>query len=172
MMEADIEAQRPGPGAKSLVPEVQNNGADTGPHNSLVARIIDQGHKLLNEMRESLKSQPQPNNTPNSGRDRITVDGSLNGYPKLGAFVASNENYLIFRQFKYLQSRLLLNMQDQLREYETELISLERDYRVTGVHLQCRERDDHKSGRRKLLMQKIEERYEKYSQYAMFLRDM
>lgn len=79
-------------------------------------------------------------------------------------FVSSNENYLIFRRFQYLQARLLLNIQDQLREYETKLKLLEGDSEINGVNLHSREVDDHESGYRKQLMEKIEERYEKYSQ--------
>lgn len=54
-------------------------------------------------------------------------------------------------------------MQDQLRELEADLISLERDHKVTGVDLHCRERDELKSGRRRVVMEQIEKRYEKYS---------
>lgn len=72
-----------------------------------------------------------------------------------------NENYLVFRQFKYLRARLLLNIQDQLREYEEELDFIEGI--LPSANLACREYDDYSSGTRQELMGKIEERYEKYS---------
>ena len=69
---------------------------------------------------------------------------------------------LVFRQFKYLQARLILNIQDELRKLEHDLVVMERDNVRAGVDLHCRQSDDHEPGRRKQIMEKIEERYTKY----------
>lgn len=43
------------------------------------------------------------------------------GYPNLAAFTSSDEDFAIYRRFGYLQARLLLDKQDQLRELEERL---------------------------------------------------
>ncbi|KAK4540333.1 hypothetical protein LTR36_009290, partial [Oleoguttula mirabilis] len=48
------------------------------------------------------------------------------GYPNLAAFQDSSECFMIYRRFGYLQARLLLNRQDELRLLEEELDSHDR----------------------------------------------
>lgn len=43
------------------------------------------------------------------------------GYPNLAAFTNSDEDFAIYRRFGYLQARLLLDKQDQLRLLEEKL---------------------------------------------------
>jgi hypothetical protein len=43
------------------------------------------------------------------------------GYPNLAAFTSSDEEFAIYRRFGYLQARLLLDKQDQLRVLEERL---------------------------------------------------
>lgn len=43
------------------------------------------------------------------------------GYPNLAAFTSSDEDFAIYRRFGYLQARLLLDKQDQLRLLEEQL---------------------------------------------------
>lgn len=43
------------------------------------------------------------------------------GYPSLAAFHSSDEDFAIYRRFGYLQSRLILEKQDQLRILEERL---------------------------------------------------
>lgn len=56
-------------------------------------------------------------------------------------------------------------MQDQLRVCEEELAALE--VPITGVKMHSRVDDEKHSGRRKELMEEIEERYEKYSESSV-----
>jgi hypothetical protein len=49
------------------------------------------------------------------------------GYPRLAAFQSSDESFLLYRKFGYLQSRVLLDKQDQLRLLEKELHELDDD---------------------------------------------
>jgi hypothetical protein len=56
------------------------------------------------------------------------------GYPNVAAFLDSDDGFTIFRRFGYLQSRLLLNKQEDLRyaeqrlqELETEMIKQNKD---------------------------------------------
>jgi hypothetical protein len=48
-----------------------------------------------------------------------------NGYPRLAAILDSDQNFLLYRQFGYLQSRLLLYKQDELSELESKLDDLD-----------------------------------------------
>ncbi|KAI0111025.1 hypothetical protein F4776DRAFT_357952 [Hypoxylon sp. NC0597] len=92
-----------------------------------------------------------------------TLDDYRHGYPHLGAFLALDQNYLIFRRFGYLQARVLLNIQDQLREYEDKLVLLEKECEDYGV--QSREADDQHSWKRIELLQKIENKLERYTTF-------
>ncbi|ORY09326.1 hypothetical protein BCR34DRAFT_568705 [Clohesyomyces aquaticus] len=49
------------------------------------------------------------------------LNDSPKGYPNLAAFVDSDEGFAIYRRFGYIQSRLLLNKQEELRRLEVEL---------------------------------------------------
>ncbi|RYP00681.1 hypothetical protein DL764_006455 [Monosporascus ibericus] len=172
-MEPDLEAQRrtadctdgepasssSGHGDQSLNARTDRNGTLTsypGGNGSVFLKIC-----------HLFKHQGQPEQASPPREIRRTINSTPNGYPKLGALIATNENYLIFREFKYLQARLLLEIQDQLREYEDELDVLERDNHITLVNLRSREMDDRHSGQRKELMRKIEDRYEKYREFLV-----
>lgn len=56
---------------------------------------------------------------------RSTVVGSPLGYPRLAAMVDSDNNFMQYRRFGFLQTRILLNKQDELRELEYRLDRLD-----------------------------------------------
>lgn len=43
------------------------------------------------------------------------------GYPRVAAFLDSDDNFMIYRRFGFLYSRVLLQKQDELRELEKTL---------------------------------------------------
>ena len=49
------------------------------------------------------------------------VERCEDGYPYVAAFLDSDENFMLYRRFGYLHSRLLLRKQDKLRKLEAEL---------------------------------------------------
>lgn len=49
------------------------------------------------------------------------------GYPNLAAYQDSDEEFMIYRRFGYLQSRVLLERQDSLRKLEKELDSFDEE---------------------------------------------
>ena len=55
------------------------------------------------------------------------MDDCSTGYPNVGAFLDSDESYTIYRQFGYLQSRLLLEKQDELRLLEEKLDEMDKE---------------------------------------------
>jgi hypothetical protein len=90
------------------------------------------------------------------------------GYPRLAAFLDSDENFMLYRRFGFLQARLLLYKQDELREMEKELDRLDRiDEKKNATILKCREEDDVLFGKRKELFKKIEIKLKKYCEFTV-----
>jgi hypothetical protein len=53
------------------------------------------------------------------------VEEYPNGYPQLAAFQSSESSFSIYRAFDYLHSRVILEIQDELRSLEDNLQSLD-----------------------------------------------
>lgn len=68
------------------------------------------------------------------------------GYPRVAAFLDSDENFMIYRRFGFLYSRVLLQKQDELRELEETLDEMDqRDSRESDqsrLALQSRAKDE------------------------------
>jgi hypothetical protein len=110
------------------------------------------------------------------------VDRFRNGYPNLAAFLDSHENFMLYaakpindcraahlltmnryRRFGYLQSRLLLQKQDELRILEERLDQMDQDDMQDMEKLRMREKQG--SGRTALLRD-IEEAFCKYGRHS------
>ncbi|KAK5733769.1 hypothetical protein LTR17_009473 [Elasticomyces elasticus] len=59
-------------------------------------------------------------------RLQALVDEFPVGYPNLAVFADSDESFSLYRRFGYLQSRLLLDKQDELRQLESQLDNMDR----------------------------------------------
>ena len=83
------------------------------------------------------------------------------GYPLLASFLDSDENFMIYRRFGFLHTRLLLYKQDELRALEEELDEMDRkDFNGKDPEvLMCREDD---TEARKTLLNQIEKTLLKY----------
>lgn len=76
-----------------------------------------------------------------------TVQACPDGYPLLAAFLDSDDNFMHYRQFGYLQARLLLEKQNQLRLLEEDLDVLDDLAKQSGSReLTTREDIDSESG--------------------------
>ncbi|KAF2231422.1 hypothetical protein EV356DRAFT_293280 [Viridothelium virens] len=87
------------------------------------------------------------------------------GYPHLAAFLDSDENFMVYRRFGYLQSRLLLEKQDELRKLERKLDLID-DYNKTAnpTLLQMRDlTEEEGAAPRRALFTQIEERFREYT---------
>jgi hypothetical protein len=51
----------------------------------------------------------------------VLVKDKHRGYHSLSTFLDSDENFMLYRRFGYLHSRMLLRKQDELRKLEAEL---------------------------------------------------
>lgn len=96
----------------------------------------------------------------------ILVEQCPEGYPRLAALLDSDENFMLYRRFGFLQARILLHKQDQLRELEFSLDHLDSlDAKNNPIMLRSRERDDVKQGNRKKLLHEIETNFKEYGMY-------
>ena len=105
------------------------------------------------------------------------VESYPNGYPRVSALLDSDDCFPLYRRFGYLQSRLLLQKQDELRELEDSLREMdERDDKTEEGQdcLQSRDLDDRRDlpeGRvtRRALLQRIEKKMLEYGKTRMSL---
>jgi hypothetical protein len=96
----------------------------------------------------------------------VIVDSCPEGYPRLAAFLDSDENFMLYRRFGFLQTRLLLNKQAELREHEKALDRLdEEDKTRSPSRLKSREKDNAGDGRWKTLLWDIQNTWVEYSEH-------
>ncbi|RDL32073.1 uncharacterized protein BP5553_09475 [Venustampulla echinocandica] len=94
------------------------------------------------------------------------------GYPYLATFLDSDENFMIFRRFGFLHTRLLLRTQDELRIMEKELDQMDQRDNFQNIKLlQCRVDDDLRKDQvpetRESLLSRIEPTLLKYDQLLL-----
>ena len=89
----------------------------------------------------------------------FAVKDHPHGWPRLSAAIDSDPNFMIYRRFGYLRTRLLTYHQDVLREMEEALDKLDADdYKSNDAHrMMCwRQADDTRQPpRRKELFQSL-----------------
>jgi hypothetical protein len=97
------------------------------------------------------------------------VEGCPEGYPRLAALLDSDENFMLYRRFGFLQARILLNKQDQLRELEKDLDRLDKlDLKKNPSVLKSREKDNAVNSRRRKILSKIEENFKEYGIISLY----
>jgi hypothetical protein len=84
------------------------------------------------------------------------VENCPEGYPRLAAFLDSDDGFMLYRRFGFLQSRLLLESQDELRMLEIELDKMDRkDHARDRGSLQTRDLCEEDARPRRELLEKI-----------------
>jgi hypothetical protein len=100
------------------------------------------------------------------------VDACPEGYPRLAAFLGSAENAMLYRRFGFLQARVLLNKQDEIRELEADLDHMDSVDAVDSPNmLRSRENDDAANGERRIILRKIELKFKEYGAASPSLPD-
>jgi hypothetical protein len=96
---------------------------------------------------------------------------SPEGYPSLATFLDSDENFMLYRRFGYLQARLLLDKQDDLRRLEAKLDRLDKQVAQGDCpeDLSTRDLEPEDAQKRKILMDEIELRFCEYGEHASTL---
>lgn len=92
-----------------------------------------------------------------------TVADAPMGYPMLARLTASAPDFYIFREFRYLQSRVLLQLQDELRALETQLWRMDEKDRVNNPSDLCG--NELSGGRRKEMLARIQQKLVQYGQF-------
>ena len=65
------------------------------------------------------------------------VQNYQRGYPMLAAFQSSESSFSIYRSFDYLHSRVILNLQDELRDLEEGLSELDKQDHAQPGRQKC-----------------------------------
>lgn len=85
----------------------------------------------------------------------------------LARLTASSPEFYIFREFRYLQSRVILQLQDELRALETQLWRMDEKDRVNNPGgLRGRELDDMDVGLRKKILERIQQKLMQYGKLS------
>jgi hypothetical protein len=91
------------------------------------------------------------------------VEECAKGYPRFAALVDSDDNFMIYRRFGFLSTRLLLNQQDKLRLLEEELDEIDQDDDEKNNNRNItRDLPEEDSKERQELLVKIKEEYYEY----------
>lgn len=108
-----------------------------------------------------------------------SVDNTPNGFPRLAAFQSSESNFSLYRSFSYLHSRVLLDLQDELRTLERELDDIDwDDFDENPDRLRSREIDvsqaaDEGSARtRRVILQDIKSKLVEYDDLLIKARTL
>ena len=100
----------------------------------------------------------------------LLVKDCPKGYPLLAAFLDSDDNFMMYRRFGYLQARLLLEKQEQLRRLEEDLDLLDqKDQKAESRDLKTlRDGKKDNAGERRVLMRKIEKKFRDYGMLSRY----
>ncbi|TVY46033.1 hypothetical protein LSUB1_G000184 [Lachnellula subtilissima] len=102
-----------------------------------------------------------------------SVKQCYEGYPRLAALLDSDENFMIYRRFGYLQARIILYKQDELRQLEKDLDLMDMgDAKTRPIVLQSREEDNFQNERRKDLLCRVEKKFKEYTELLITARDL
>ncbi|KUJ19488.1 uncharacterized protein LY89DRAFT_642559 [Mollisia scopiformis] len=116
----------------------------------------------------------KPPAQPRRKIDVRTLNQCPEGYPRLAAFLDADENFMLYRRFGFLQARVLLYKQDELRELERELDRIDciDQHSNDKSVLKSREKDDKVTNTRKNMIGKIETKLKEYSEMLLISRDL
>jgi hypothetical protein len=86
------------------------------------------------------------------------------GYPNVAAFLDSDESFTVYRRFGYLQSRILLDKQEDLRRAEKKLARMEKKMTKENENRMCsRDVRGTDAQKHKELLNDIEKKFRSYS---------
>jgi hypothetical protein len=95
----------------------------------------------------------------------LLVRDSPKGYPSVATFLDSDESFMVYRRFGFVQARLLLEKQDDLRKLESKLDRYDKKLGqnpLTKDTLRTRDLKPEAEIARKELMDKLENCFNEY----------
>lgn len=118
----------------------------------------------LDDIEEELAESDDGETADVNASDFQRIDDHPNGYPRLAALLNSDENFLICRKYGFLHNRVLLYRQDELRELEQKLLSMDKAAGKTDdTMLKCRMREQRTSDDRRHLINEIDDKLKEYN---------
>ncbi|KAF2734548.1 hypothetical protein EJ04DRAFT_493232 [Polyplosphaeria fusca] len=134
----------------------------------------------------TIKSESEQINSKKNADDEVNktdtrpLEDYHRGYPKQAAFQSSESGFSIYRGFSYLHSRVILELQDELRYLEDNLSYLDRHDFNNGRHkcLMSREYDlrqakrDNISSKRATLISQIRDKLVNYDEVLLKAREL
>lgn len=118
----------------------------------------------LDDIVEDLAESDDGETADGNASDYQRIDDHPNGYPRLAALLNSDEDFLICRKYGVLHNRVLLYRQDELRELEQRLWSMDMAAGKTDdIMLKCRTREQRVSDERRHLINEIDDKLKEYS---------
>ncbi|KAF2827613.1 hypothetical protein CC86DRAFT_369704 [Ophiobolus disseminans] len=132
---------------------------------------------VLQRITGSFKPQSDPIDvTETRTRD---LENTPNGFPRLAAFQSSDINFSLYRSFRYLHSRVLLDLQDEITSLEKQLDYMdEEDHEDDPARLQSRYVDidravrDGRSPNRPEILRKIRAKLLDYDEILIKARQL
>ncbi|KAF7888835.1 hypothetical protein EAF00_009135 [Botryotinia globosa] len=113
----------------------------------------------------------EPSSINEHHTDTNPVDLHAEGYPQLAAAISSDEKFMLYRRFGFLQARLLLNKQDELRALESRLDHKDRYYgKYEPAMLYSQERYKITDDKNRDLLAEIEKKFNEYGQLLTHAR--
>jgi hypothetical protein len=96
------------------------------------------------------------------------VNDHARGYPNLAAFLDSDDGFTIYRRFGYLQARVLLDKQEELRILEKNLEKMDKDLLKDDDERLCtRDTVGADAKRHRELLSTIEEKLRSYGEHHL-----
>ncbi|KAL8900816.1 MAG: hypothetical protein Q9207_005507 [Kuettlingeria erythrocarpa] len=101
------------------------------------------------------------------------LESAPRGYPRLAAFMNSDEHFMVYRRFGWLHSRVLMHLQDDVDELELSLKNLDEHEETSPVRRQIFCRNDHPTTQsRRYLPQTITEQLSRYDKMIVGMRSL
>lgn len=86
------------------------------------------------------------------------------GYPRLAAFLDSDEGFSIYRRFGYVSSRLILGKQEEMQRLEKDLLDMDEEDRQAN----SKRLVSNRYPPRRDTLQKLEARYNEYGKPSSY----
>ncbi|KAH9879766.1 hypothetical protein J1614_001789 [Plenodomus biglobosus] len=133
--------------------------------------------EFLHRISKPFRSVPEPEDVTFTKTRKL--ENTPRGFPQLAAFQASEANFSLYRSFSYLHSRVLLDLQDEIRCLEIELDEIDwDDHDADENRLRSRDFDlstgdsDQTNRTRRVILREIKEKLLEYDEVLIKCRTL
>ncbi|KAI8939317.1 hypothetical protein NX059_003107 [Plenodomus lindquistii] len=133
--------------------------------------------EFLRRITAPFRSDPEPEDVTFTKTRKL--ENTPRGFPQLAAFQASEANFSLYRSFSYLHSRVLLDLQDEIRCLESELDDIDwDDHDEDENRLRSRDYDmttnanDQRTRTRRVVLREIKDKLMEYDEVLIKCRTL